>query len=107
MAITLELSENKWRPIADLPQIWEENRDALVGYALTAALGGEGACVCMCMWVCVCVRERERESVCAYVHGRAVRVQVQSVGARGHTWEAKRRSADNCHVARRGNEVAW
>jgi hypothetical protein len=40
MAITLEVSENKWRPEADLAAIWEENGEALVEYAATAALAG-------------------------------------------------------------------
>jgi hypothetical protein len=40
MAITLELSDDKWRKEADLPEIWGENKDALVDYALTASLGG-------------------------------------------------------------------
>ena len=41
MAITLELSERKSRPASDLPALWEENREALIEYALAAALGGE------------------------------------------------------------------
>jgi hypothetical protein len=41
MSITLELSDNKWRPPADLPMLWEENRDALLALPLMAALGGE------------------------------------------------------------------
>jgi hypothetical protein len=39
--ITLELSEHKWRPAADLPLLWEENKDALLALPLAAALGGE------------------------------------------------------------------
>lgn len=41
MAITLELSDNKWRPESDLATLWEENKDALVDLPLVAALGGE------------------------------------------------------------------
>jgi hypothetical protein len=41
MSITLELSEKKWRPERDLPKLWDENKDALVALALTAALGGK------------------------------------------------------------------
>jgi hypothetical protein len=42
--ITLELSENKWRPEADLGKLWEENKDALLQLPLVATLGGEHAC---------------------------------------------------------------
>lgn len=44
LAITLELSENKWRPEADLAALWTENKDALVELPLVAALGGERRC---------------------------------------------------------------
>eukprot|EP00878_Enallax_costatus_P002023 GHUV01002187.1.p1 GENE.GHUV01002187.1~~GHUV01002187.1.p1 ORF type:complete len:558 (+),score=92.71 GHUV01002187.1:1290-2963(+) len=40
LAITLELSDNKWRPESDLPTLWDENKDALVEFPLAAALGG-------------------------------------------------------------------
>lgn len=40
MSITLELSEEKWRPEADLPALWHDNKDALPALALAAALGG-------------------------------------------------------------------
>ncbi|KAF8071164.1 SOL1 [Scenedesmus sp. PABB004] len=38
--LTLELSDAKWRPPADLPKLWDENRDALLALPLAAALGG-------------------------------------------------------------------
>lgn len=38
--ITLELSDNKWPPEQGLAALWEDNRQALVDYALWAALGG-------------------------------------------------------------------
>jgi hypothetical protein len=41
MAITLELSQSKWRPEAHLPTLWEENREALLALPLAAGLGGE------------------------------------------------------------------
>jgi carboxypeptidase D len=41
--ITLELSDDKWRRQEDLPQLWEENRDALLALPLAAVLGGERA----------------------------------------------------------------
>ncbi|GBF96907.1 carboxypeptidase D [Raphidocelis subcapitata] len=40
MAITLEVSDNKWRPAQDLPTLWEENREALVELPLAAMFGG-------------------------------------------------------------------
>ncbi|KAF6253377.1 hypothetical protein COO60DRAFT_1286678 [Scenedesmus sp. NREL 46B-D3] len=40
MAITLELSEAKWRPEGHLQALWEENREALVALPLAASLGG-------------------------------------------------------------------
>jgi carboxypeptidase D len=46
MAITLELSESKWRPEAHLVTLWEENREALVALPLAAGLGGERARCC-------------------------------------------------------------
>jgi hypothetical protein len=51
MAITLELSESKWRPEADLERIWQENREALVALPLAAALGGElrYSVICCCL----------------------------------------------------------
>lgn len=42
--ITLELSEQKWRPEADLGKLWEANKDALLQLPLVATLGGEPAC---------------------------------------------------------------
>jgi len=41
MDITLELTDDKWRPEADLTQLWEENKQALTALPLAAALGGE------------------------------------------------------------------
>ncbi|KAI8473599.1 MAG: hypothetical protein J3K34DRAFT_518884 [Monoraphidium minutum] len=40
MAITLEVSQDKWRAEADLPSLWEENRAALLALPLAAVLGG-------------------------------------------------------------------
>lgn len=41
MDITLELSDDKWRPEGDLPLLWEENKDALLALPVAAVLGGE------------------------------------------------------------------
>jgi hypothetical protein len=41
MDITLELSDDKWRPEGDLGILWEENREALVALPVAAVLGGE------------------------------------------------------------------
>lgn len=40
MELTLELSLNKHPAQALLPGLWEDNKKALVVYALTAAYGG-------------------------------------------------------------------
>eukprot|EP00879_Flechtneria_rotunda_P012002 GHRR01012535.1.p1 GENE.GHRR01012535.1~~GHRR01012535.1.p1 ORF type:complete len:436 (+),score=143.34 GHRR01012535.1:2313-3620(+) len=40
LSITLELSDNKWRPESDLQLLWQENIDALLALPLAAALGG-------------------------------------------------------------------
>jgi hypothetical protein len=49
MAITLELSDNKWRPTADLPTLWDENQDALLALPLAAMFSGKafGGCECL------------------------------------------------------------
>lgn len=47
--ITLELSENKWRPEADLGKLWEENKDALLQLPLVATLGGEARVLNVCL----------------------------------------------------------
>jgi carboxypeptidase D len=40
MDITLELSDDKWRPERDLGLLWEENKDALLALPVAAVLGG-------------------------------------------------------------------
>ena len=40
MELTLELSQQKWPPEADLAQLWADNQPALVALPLAAALGG-------------------------------------------------------------------
>ncbi|GBF96908.1 carboxypeptidase D [Raphidocelis subcapitata] len=40
MELTLELSQDKYPAASRLPALWEENRDALLALAATAALGG-------------------------------------------------------------------
>lgn len=40
LAITLELSQSKWRPEGELPSLWQENREALLALPLAAGLGG-------------------------------------------------------------------
>lgn len=40
MDITLELSDDKWRPVGDLGVLWEENKDALLALPIAAVLGG-------------------------------------------------------------------
>eukprot|EP00882_Tetradesmus_deserticola_P011128 GHRQ01011767.1.p1 GENE.GHRQ01011767.1~~GHRQ01011767.1.p1 ORF type:complete len:333 (+),score=114.99 GHRQ01011767.1:504-1502(+) len=51
MAITLELSEAKWRPEPHLPLLWQENREALLALPLAAALGGEAAAGLAMLWL--------------------------------------------------------
>lgn len=41
LAITLELSQSKWRPEGELQSLWQENREALLALPLAAGLGGE------------------------------------------------------------------
>ena len=40
LELTLELSDNKWPPEMGLAALWEDNRQALLDFAVTAALGG-------------------------------------------------------------------
>lgn len=40
MEITLELSDDKYPTATNLPQLWEDNRDALLALPLVSALGG-------------------------------------------------------------------
>ena len=41
METTFELSQDKYPAASRLPSLWDENREALIAYALTASLGGE------------------------------------------------------------------
>lgn len=43
MELTLELSLQKYPAEGLLPGLWEDNKNALVAYALTAAYGGYAA----------------------------------------------------------------
>lgn len=40
MELTLELSPNKWPAEAQLPELWQDNRKALLDFAWAAAYGG-------------------------------------------------------------------
>lgn len=40
METTLELSQMKFPSASQLPALWDQNRDALISYALAASLGG-------------------------------------------------------------------